>query len=124
MIADEARAGDNDASAETDPSHLQIAVGVQTLAHPHGDVDPLLDQIDPSVGKQDLQAQPRVVGQERRKAAGERIVQVQRAAEAHQALRLCMHPHRRLGCSLRRRRRGHGLSVDLPSDLGDLESTR
>ena len=121
MSLDEAGAGDDDTSADSDPSHLQIGVRVQTLPHSNGDVDSLFDQIDAPVGRQDLQAQPRMVGQEGRETTGDLVVQVQRATQAHKPLWFRPHPQGRLGRGLRRQRHRRSLRIDLPANLCDLQ---
>ena len=119
MGLDEAGTGDDDASTDPDPSHLQIGVRIEPLPHANGDVNSLFDQVDAPVGRQNLQAQPRMFDQESRETGGDLVVQVQRATQAHEPARLRSHPQGRLRRGLRRRCHRRRLRIDLPADLGD-----
>ncbi len=87
---------------------MQIAIGVEALAHPNGDVDPLVNKIDAPIGHETMHPQPRMGGEKRRQGPGDRGLETERATDSNQAARLRLHSERGVlgGFRLNQRRAG------------------
>lgn len=55
LVRQQPRTCDQDTPADADTLHLQVGVGVETLPNPDSDIDPVVDQIDPSIGDDTLE---------------------------------------------------------------------
>ncbi|HZC96320.1 MAG TPA: hypothetical protein VE267_09385 [Bradyrhizobium sp.] len=118
------RACDQDAPAYADPLYLQLSVGVETFPNADRNIDPLVNQVDPTIGCDALDPQLRVGGKEARQGTSNRALKSERAAQPNKPARLGLHSKRgllgRLGldnCSAR-------MFEDLLADLGQTKASR
>ena len=75
-------------AADADALHLEIAVAVQTLANPDRDVYAFSNQVDRSVGDQELNAKQRVISEERWQGTHKSALDSEWTADANKALRV------------------------------------
>lgn len=118
------RARDQDASADADPLHLQVGVGVETFPNADCDIDPFVNQVDPAVGCDALNAQLGMGGKETRQGTGNRALKSERAAQSNKPARLGLHSKRGLLGSFGLDHRCPGVLENLLADLGQAESSR
>ena len=120
----QARACDKDASAHADPFHLQVGVGVEALPNADRDIDAFMDQVDPAIGCDALDAELWMGGEETRQRAGNRALKSERAAQSNEPARLGLHTKRGLLGGFGLDDRGARMLEDLLSDLGQTETSR
>jgi hypothetical protein len=107
-----------------DPLHLQVGVGVEAFPNADRDIDALVNQVDPAIGGDALNAQLRMSGEEIRQRTGNRALKSERAAQSNQPARLGLHSKRGLFGGLRLDDRRTRMFEDLLADLGQTESSR
>ena len=78
VLCHESRTRNEDPPAQADPLHLKVGVGVQSFADADRHVDSLMNEVDPSIGYDALQAQLRMNGKKRRKRGSDGILQPER----------------------------------------------
>jgi hypothetical protein len=120
----ESRTCNEDPPAYADPLHLKVGVGVEPFANADRYVDPLMDEIDPSIGYDALEAQHRMAGKEGRQRSRDGVLEAERTTQPNKPTRLGLHSKR---CFLR----SFGLDdyrtrmvEDLLTNLGQTEAPR
>jgi hypothetical protein len=66
LLRQEDRTCDKDPPAYADPLHLQVSVGVKAFPNADRNIDPFVNQVDPAIGYDTLNAQLGVGGKETR----------------------------------------------------------
>jgi hypothetical protein len=97
---------------------LQVAIGVEALAHANGHVDSLVNEIDAPIGHETMHLQPRMGGQKRWQARGYRGLESERAADPNKTARFPLHSERGFLGGFRLDHRRSGVLEDLTSNLG------
>jgi hypothetical protein len=103
---------------------LQVGVGVEALPNADRNIDPFVNEVDPAIGCDALNAQLREGGKEARQGTDKRLLKSERAAQSNQPAGLGLHSKRGLlgGLSLDHRRAR--MFEDLLADLGQAEASR
>ena len=123
-LRQQVRARDKDASAYADLLYLQVSISVEAFPNADRNIDPFVNQVDPAIGCDALNAQLRVGGKETRQGTGNCALKSQRAAQSNKPARLGLHSKRGLlgGLSLDNRRAR--MFKDLLADLSQTETSR
>jgi hypothetical protein len=124
LVHQELRTCDQDTSANPDPFHLQVGVGVETLPDPNCHIDPFVDQVDSPIADDTLKPQERMGSQEARHAGRNRTLKSKRTTQSNQSTRFGLHSKRGLlrGFSLDNSRMR--MFEDLLADLRQTEPSR
>ena len=120
----QARARDQDASTDTNLLHLQVGIGVEALANADRNIDPVVNEVDPAIGCDTLNAQLRVSGKESRQGTGDCVLKSERAAQSNKPARLGLHSKRRLLGGLGLDNRRARMFENLLAALGQAEASR
>ena len=123
-LRQERRTCDKDASADADPLHLQVGVGVEAFANPDRHIDPFMNEIDPPIGDDTLEPQQRMGGKETRQGGSNRALKSERTAQSNEPARLSLHSKRGLLGSFSLDDRRTRMFEDLLADLGQTKSSR
>src|ERR1700744_2167747 len=88
FFLEEGRCRDENPRARSDLSDLDRRVRVEPLANANGDVHPFIDEIDASIGRDELHAEPRIRLQKWRELRLEEFDEPVRGSESNEAARL------------------------------------